>query len=102
MSHRAFTETEDALILTHWPNVKTLKSLLNRASSSLYQRATRLGAHQPRRPAQPTTGTTGSAVIYRPSRHPRVADQLHALAESNPTPAEYERQKALILEGARS
>lgn len=96
-----FTHAEDALILTHWPNVNTLKTLTGRATSSLYGRATKLGAHQPRRPAQPATGTTGSAIIYRPSRHPRVADQLHALAETpGLTLAEYETRKARILRGA--
>lgn len=39
---RAFTETEDAVIRAHWPNVRALNNLLDRASSSLYNRAARL------------------------------------------------------------
>ena len=91
---RAFTETEDALIRTHWPNVRALNNLLDRANSSLYGRAALLGVHEPRRPAQPTGGTTGSAVIYRPGRPKRVTDALHALAETpGLTLTEYLRRK---------
>lgn len=38
--------------------------------------------------------------ILRPSRPARVTEALHRLAQSNPTPAEYERRKAQILRGA--
>ena len=63
------------------------------------------------RKSYPTLGLLGpygesasksSALCLFPRRPKRVTDALHALAESNPTPAEYERQKALILEGAQS
>lgn len=94
---RAFTETEDALIRAHWPNVRALNNLLDRASSSLYNRAARLGLHEPRRPAA-TTSATGSAVIYWPARHTRVTDALHALAETpGLTEREYLRRKHEIL-----
>lgn len=97
---RAFTETEDAVIRAHWPNVRALNNLLDRASSSLYNRAARLGLHEPKRPAL-TTSATGSAVIYWPARHTRVTDALHALAETpGLTPDQYEREKARILRGA--
>ncbi len=96
---RAFTPAEDALIRAHWPNVRALNNLLDRASSSLYNRAARLGLHEPRRPAL-TTSATGSAVIYWPARHTRVTDALHALAETpGLTPDQYEREKARILAG---
>ena len=41
----------------------------------------------------------GSTMLHFPSRPKRITDALHALAESNPTPTEYERKKALILRG---
>ena len=40
---------------------------------------------------------TGSTLMLFPSRPKRITDALHALAESNPTPSEYERRKAQIL-----
>ena len=46
-----------------------------------------------------STALPGPTVL---PRHPkRIRDALHALAESNPTSAEYERRKAEILKGAR-
>ena len=36
-------------------------------------------------------------LAVRPLRPKRITDALHALAESNPTPAEYERRKKQIL-----
>lgn len=40
-----------------------------------------------------------SNLMFLPYRPRRVTDALHRLAESNPTPAEYEMERARILEG---
>jgi len=39
----------------------------------------------------------GSTLTLFPARPKRITDALHALAESRPTPSEYERRKAQIL-----
>ena len=55
-----------------------------------YQRGHRAGQI-----VRPLAGT----LAIRPHRTRAQREALHALAESNPTPTEYERQKALILRG---
>jgi hypothetical protein len=49
---------------------------------------------------QPLIDRPGGAMpMLRPHYPARIARQLHDLAESNPTPAEYAAAKRRILEG---
>lgn len=41
-------------------------------------------------------------LVYRPRYTPDTAMRLWLLAESNPTPERYEREKTRILEGSRA
>lgn len=43
-----------------------------------------------------------SLIVYRPRLAPDAAMRLWLLAESNPTPERYEREKARILEGSQA
>lgn len=42
-----------------------------------------------------------SLIVYRPKYSPDAAMRLWLLAESNPTPEQYERERARILEGSQ-
>ena len=56
----------------------------------------RAGIFGPQRAANPERGG-GILPSYRPTYPARVAQALHALAESNPTPTEYAETKRRIL-----
>ena len=60
-----------------------------------HYRAAYRNGERTERAVRPLTGT----LPIRPHRTKAQRDALHRLAESNPTPTEYERKKALILRG---
>lgn len=101
MKGRRWTPEEDRVLVAHWPDRETITRLTGRRSGSLHSRAAILGLHKPypraRRSSVLEGAPTGSAINYWPTRPRHVTDALAALAESNPTPAEYERRKRQIL-----
>lgn len=96
---RRWTPDEDEILVTCWHDKADIRRLTGRSPSSIYNRGITLGIHKPRRKPSPLGFPTGSAINYWPTRPRHVTDALAALAESNPTPREYERRKREILGG---
>ena len=72
---------------------------VNRARTAITQKASDLNVttYQRRSLLGDAEPQAGSTLLRLPAYPKAVADALHALAESRPTPAEYERRKAEIL-----
>lgn len=100
-----WTPHELEILHEHYPSggYKAVQAAgVNRTRNSITSRAAKEGLAEPISPPRVRVMAHKLAPrqpILRPTRPARVTDALHALAESNPTPAEYERKKAQILEG---
>lgn len=72
----------------------------HRSRFSIARKASQLGVRTRLRRGMSAggDGALPTPLALFPTHHPRVADQLHALAESNPTPERFELERARILQ----
>lgn len=105
--YRPWRSSEEAIIREHYEEggaAACQAAGLNRPAQHIISKANKLGVYRaPRSLLGGSWGRVdaraGSTVLMWPSRPARVTDALHELAESNPSPTRYEREKARILRG---
>ena len=103
-----WTPHELEILHEHYPSggYKAVQQAgVNRTRNSITSRAAKEGLAEPISPPRVRVMAHQLAPrqpILRPTRPARVTDALHALAESNPSPERYAREKARILKGEQA